>query len=138
MKMVLCVLTLHLLILNVMAQPFQPPLFATWHYQVNNDVFGISTALNKDIYVFDMWTIDPTTISSVQSKPAKVFCTFSAGIWENWRSDANDFPTVSHSGQVPGTNNQEYLDISDKSTFETIILARMDMAKNKGCDGVVF
>ena len=105
MKMVVCALILTL-IMRVNGAPVQPAVFTTWHYQINNDVLAISNALSKDVYVFDMWTIDPTTVSTIKAKPALVFCTFSAGIWENWRPDANNFPTISHTNNVPGTTNQ--------------------------------
>ena len=125
--------------LTIAQGQYQPPITATWHYQLNGDVELISNSITVDVYIFDLWTISSSTIALMQAKGSKVMCQFSAGYYESWRSDAGSFPSISRGNTVNGDVNTEYLDISDyNGKFSSIMEARMDDAVSKGCDGVVF
>lgn len=75
-----------------------------------------------------------STISSFKSKGIAVVCYYSAGSYENWRSDANRFP-ASVIGKSNGWAGENWLDIRSPEVL-TIMKARMDIAVQKGCDGV--
>lgn len=61
---------------------------------------------------------------------------FSAGSYENWRSDERDFPSSVKGNNLDGWPGEKWLDISDWATLGPIMEARLDLAVTKGCDGV--
>ncbi len=75
------------------------------------------------------------TIDTLHAKGSKVICYFSAGSWENWRPDANDFPD-SAKGRSNGWPGEKWLDIRQIGVLAPIIGARLDLAVEKGCDAV--
>lgn len=62
-------------------------------------------------------------------------CYFSAGSWENWRPDAQDYPTDILGNDYDGWPGEKWVDIRD-DRLKPILTARLDLARNKGCDGV--
>ena len=64
-------------------------------------------------------------------------CYLDSGAWENYRPDAGLFPK-SVIGNSSGWPGERWLDIrpASWSKFEPIILARLDLARDIGCDGV--
>ena len=63
------------------------------------------------------------------------FCYFSAGSWEDFRSDASTFPLVVRGNVYSGFPDERWLDIRS-DTVLTLMNARLDLARQKGCDGV--
>ncbi|CAC5388919.1 unnamed protein product [Mytilus coruscus] len=64
----------------------------------------------------------------------KVICYFSAGSYENWRSDHSAFPSDVIGHKLDGWN-EKWLDIRD-GRVKSIMSARLKKAQDKGCDGV--
>ena len=60
----------------------------------------------------------------------------SAGSWEDWRSDASDFPDDVKGNGLSGWPGEKWLDVRQLSVLSPIMAARMDIAVAKGCDGV--
>ena len=65
-----------------------------------------------------------------------VVCYIDAGTWENFRSDAGNFPESVLGNVVAGFPNERWLDISQLSVIEPLMRARLEMCKQKGFDGV--
>lgn len=88
----------------------------------------------KKLIDLDLEDTPTATIADLQKKGITVICYFSAGSYENWRSDAAAFST-----DVIGKNNgwegERWVDIR-ASAVRAIMAARMDVAARKGCDGV--
>ncbi len=111
---------------------WKPKPFTTWQWQLTGT---IDTTVSADMFDIDLYDASQATIATLQKKGSKVICYFSAGSYEDWRSDAKSFPT-----SVLGSNNgwpgEKWLDIRNITALAPIMGARLDLAVQKGCDGV--
>ncbi len=112
---------------------YKPTPGTTWHWQLSG---RINTNYNVEIYDIDLEETSQKTIDKLHSKGKKVICYFSAGTYENFRSDAKDFPKKSLGKKLDGWAGEKWLDISNYQDFSNIMEARMDLAVEKKCDGV--
>lgn len=83
----------------------------------------------------DLFDTSTSTINSFKKQGKKVICYFSAGTYENWRSDKGRFPSSVKGNSVDGWAGEQWVDVRS-STVLNIMKARLDLAKNKGCTGV--
>lgn len=111
---------------------WKPKPFTTWQWQLTG---AIDTTVNADMFDIDLYDVSEATIATLQKKGSKVICYFSAGSYEDWRSDAKSFPAA-----VLGSNNgwpgEKWLDIRNITALAPIMGARLDLAVQKGCDGI--
>ena len=70
---------------------YQPAVGSSWQWQLSG---AINTAYDVDLYDIDLFDTSKSTIDALQARGIKVMCYFSAGGYENWRSDADRFPAV--------------------------------------------
>jgi hypothetical protein len=68
---------------------WQPTPGLKWQIQYTGT---LDTSLNVDVYNIDLFDTSATTIAALQSKGKHMICYFSAGSYENWRSDTSAFP----------------------------------------------
>uniref|UniRef100_K3X8A1 Glycoside-hydrolase family GH114 TIM-barrel domain-containing protein n=1 Tax=Globisporangium ultimum (strain ATCC 200006 / CBS 805.95 / DAOM BR144) TaxID=431595 RepID=K3X8A1_GLOUD len=87
------------------------------------------------MYDIDLYDTDAKVISNLKAKGIKVVCYFSAGTYENWRSDNNKFTKDMYSKGLPEWEGEYWLDTRNAKVRE-IMKARIQLAKQKGCDGV--
>ena len=110
---------------------YQPDSNTSWQWQ-------LSGTLNENydvaLYDIDLLDTDSTTIQRLQNSGKKVICYFSAGSYEDWREDAGDFPAATLGNDMDGWD-EKWLDISSPA-IAPIMIARLELAKEKGCDGV--
>jgi hypothetical protein len=121
----------------VTAQPpataiWQPAPGTSWQWQLTG---RIDTSVDVDMYDIDLFDTSKSTIDTLHAQGRVVICYFSAGSWEDWRPDAGDFP-ASVKGNSNGWPGENWLDISNLSVLSPIMRARLDLAVEKGCDGV--
>jgi len=66
-----------------------------------------------------------------------VICYFSAGTWESYRPDTDEFPpAVKGNSLDPPFDDERWLDIRRLDILGPIMGRRLDLARSKGCDGV--
>lgn len=111
---------------------YQPPVSATWQWQLNGIV---NTSYNVDIYDIDLFETSTMLIQDLHAAGKKVICYFSAGSYENWRPDAADFQTADLGNTLDGWAGERWLDIRS-ANVRAIMKNRLDLAVQKGCDGV--
>ncbi|MCY0965089.1 endo alpha-1,4 polygalactosaminidase [Parathalassolituus penaei] len=111
---------------------YQPELAISWQWQLTGTLNSRYAASLYDIDLFDTST---SQISALQQAGHKVICYFSAGSWENWRDDADDFATATLGNNLDGWVGERWLDIRAASVL-AVMANRMDLAVEKGCDGV--
>jgi endo-alpha-1,4-polygalactosaminidase (GH114 family) len=111
---------------------WKPAPGTSWQWQIDGT---IDTSLAVKMYDVDLFDTDQTVIDQLHSKGITVICYFSAGSRENWRPDANQFPSSALGNPLEGWSGERWLDIRD-STVRSIMLSRMDLAVSKHCDGV--
>lgn len=95
----------------------------------------IDTSLDVDMFDIDLFDTSKSTIQAIQANGAKVICYFSAGSFEPWRPDANQFPSTVKGDKMDGWD-ELWLDIRQLDVLRGIMGARLDLAVSKGCDGV--
>lgn len=111
---------------------YKPNVNTTWQWQLSGDV---NSSYNVEIYDIDLFDSNSTLVASLHRDGKKVICYFSAGSYENWREDKADFPQDALGYDMDGWAGEKWLDISHVG-LESVMKARLDLAKEKGCDGV--
>ncbi|WP_395847451.1 endo alpha-1,4 polygalactosaminidase [Cystobacter fuscus] len=124
------------------------PRGSTWIWDLENS--SLPTNLNAQVYVVDLYETTSTTIQAYKNAGKKVVCYFSAGSFENWRDDADDFPQDTYCSPGEDCNESihimgDWCDSSDscewwldhrKQAVRDVMTARIQLAKTKGCDAV--
>jgi len=111
---------------------WQPGASATWNWQLSGT---LNTSYPVDVYDIDLFDTSTATIQSLKNAGRRVVCYFSAGSAENWRDDYSKFPTEALGNALDGWAGEKWID-TRSTTVRTIMQARLDLAKSKGCDGV--
>jgi hypothetical protein len=111
---------------------WQPTPGTSWQWQLTGK---IDTSFDVQMYDIDLFDTPTSTIDTLHGQGRVVICYFSAGSWEDWRPDADDFP-ASVKGNGNGWPGEKWLDIRNLSVLSPIMQARLDLAVNKRCDGV--
>lgn len=110
---------------------WQPHPGTSWQWQLSGT---IDTSYQVAMYDIDMFDVSVSTIQTLHSRGTKVICYISAGTWENWRPDAASFPTAVK-GNSNGWPGEKWLDVRS-TVVQGLMSARMDIAVQKGCDGL--
>ena len=98
------------------------------------------TVFDIDLYVDQAisgnnTTLDTAAVNAIHAAGGKAICYVSAGTWENWRVDANQFP-ASVLGSKNGWPGEKWLDIRQTSILLPIMEARVQKCRQAGFDGV--
>lgn len=112
---------------------YQPAPGVSWQWQLEGD---INTSHDANIYDIDLVETPSSVITKLHREGRKVICYFSAGSWEEYREDANDFPAAIVGSTMEGWPDEKWLDVSRYEEFANVIEARLDLAVSKKCDGV--
>jgi hypothetical protein len=67
---------------------YRPTVATTWQWQL---VGTINTGYSVDLYDIDLFDVPTSLIASIQASGKRVICYFSAGSFEDFRSDASSF-----------------------------------------------
>ena len=115
----------------------------TWQWQISGT---LDASLDVDMYDVDLFDTSAAQIQSLQSAGRIVVCYFSAGTYEGWRPDWQEFfPFItgeSYSGSEPpfagnmAEWDERWLDIRRIDLLGPIMRSRLDLAVTKGCDAV--
>ena len=87
------------------------------------------------MYDIDLFQTPQSTIDKLHADGRKVICYFSAGSYENWRPDIAAFPTTVKGKDLQGWEGEQWLDIRQIDLLSSVMLARLDLAVSKNCDG---
>jgi hypothetical protein len=112
---------------------WQPSPGTSWQIQYSG---ALDLSLNVEVYNLDLFDISADTVSVLHAQGRKVMCYFSAGSWEDWRPDAGNFPESVLGNPLEGWPGERWLDIRQIDILEPILKARLDLARQKGCDGI--
>jgi hypothetical protein len=140
---------------------WRPALNARWQYQLQGvgayaSTGGINvgisatpytggSAVSPSVFDIDLYvdqavsgnnsTLNTAAISAIHGAGKKAICYVSAGSWENWRPDANQFP-ASVIGNKNGWAGEKWLDVRQTSVLLPIMEARVQKCAQAGFDGV--
>lgn len=111
---------------------YKPNTKTTWQWQLTGE---INSSYDVDLYDIDLFDNSKELIKLLQDDGKKVICYFSAGSYENWRPDKDLFTSEDYSIKLDGWAGERWLDIR-RENVKTIMKKRLDLAVEKGCDGV--
>ncbi|PKG39128.1 endo alpha-1,4 polygalactosaminidase [Psychromonas sp. Urea-02u-13] len=111
---------------------YRPALSVTWQWQL---VGSINASYPVEIYDVDLYDTSLSKIQTLQASGNKVICYFSAGSYEDFREDKQRFLSEELGNTLDGWEDERWLDIRS-SNVHAIMMVRLDLAKEKGCDGV--
>ncbi len=96
----------------------------------------IDINLNVNVFNLDLFDTSPEIIEALNRRGVFVMCYFSAGSYEDWRPDSSQFPAEVLGNDMAGWPGEKWLDIRRLDLLAPIMEARLDLAVQKGCDGV--
>ncbi len=103
-----------------------------WQWQLTG---SIDTSLDVVMYDIDLFETSQQIIDRLHADGRVVICYFSAGSWEDWRPDKDDFPPGVLGNTLDGWPDERWLDVR-ADEVRGIMQARLDLAAQKKCDGV--
>jgi len=104
----------------------------SWQWQLQGT---IDTSFDVDMYDIDLEETPPETIDKLHADGRIVICYFSAGSYEAFREDKDDFAPELLGNTLDGWPDERWLDIRNVA-LRPILLKRLDLAVSKKCDGV--
>ncbi len=107
---------------------------ASWDWQLAVPVN--TTSANVDVYDIDMFDNQASVVTALHNLGRKVICYVDVGSWEQYRPDASQFPTSVRGASYDGFPDERWLDIRRIDLLAPPLRARLDQAKQKGCDAV--
>jgi hypothetical protein len=111
---------------------YRPPADVTWHWQLTGE---IDTSHDVELYDVDLFETPDAVFAELHGRGAKVLCYFSAGSSEEGRPDFADMPASARGNELDGYPDERWLDIRSGAVVD-VMLARLDLARDRGCDGV--
>ena len=111
---------------------WKPLVGDTWQWQLQG---SINTSYDVSVYDIDLFESPADTIQALHDAGRHVVCYFSAGSYEEWRPDADDFTSTDLGDALDGWQGESWLDIRS-TNVRNIMTARLDLAAQKGCDAV--
>ena len=115
---------------------WHPALRVSWQWQLQNAPKA-GALLDVKMYDVDGFETPKSLVVAMHAKGIKAVCYISAGSWENFRRDADDFP-ASVLGKSNGWPGEKWLDIRKRRILKPIMRARMDVCRRKGFDAIEF
>lgn len=112
---------------------WRPSPNLTWQWQLTTPV---DIDVDAEVFNIDLFDNDAAIVAALQKKGRKVICYVSAGSWEDWRPDAARFPRSVLGRRYEGWPGERWLDIRRIDLLAPIMLARLDLCRAKGFDGV--
>lgn len=96
--------------------------------------------MDADVYVIDLFSNEAEVVTNLHNQGRKVICYFSVGTYDASLADHASFHAADVREVVPtsmriSANEERWID-TRSSSVRTAMLARLDMAAKKGCDGV--
>lgn len=117
---------------------WHPALKTSWNWVLST----VPKAPYRSVAMYDIDGFDASAsdVTALHSAGIKAVCYLSAGTYENWRSDASQFPAAVLGSDVDGWAGEKWLDVRNiqqsGSALHSIMDARLDMCKQKGFDAV--
>jgi len=113
---------------------WQPSGITPWQWQLTD--LPLDQSYDVVMYDIDLFENDASIVASLHVQGRVVVAYWSAGSWEEWRPDANQFPAPVKGNDLEGWPGEKWLDIRRLDILGPIMEARMDLAVQKGFDGV--
>jgi hypothetical protein len=113
---------------------WRPTRGLSWQWQLDGEPVDLS--VEAEVYDVDLFETPASTVDELHDRGRRVICYLSAGTWEPYRPDADDFPDEILGGPVVGWPDERWLDIRRLDVLRPLLAARLDLCAAKGFDGV--
>jgi hypothetical protein len=113
---------------------WHPTAGMTWQWHLSEP--PVDTSIDAEVYDIDLFDNDASVVADLHSKGRKVICYISVGSLEDWRPDKDKFPKQVIGKDYDGWPGEKWLDIRQIDLLAPIMLARLDLCKQKGFDAV--
>ncbi len=104
-----------------------------WQWQLSGTV---DTSVDSPVFDVDGESTSAATVAALHAKGARVVCYFSAGSFENGRSDSSAFPASVLGNTLEGWPDEKWLDIRQLDVLLPIMEKRIASCRDKGFDAV--
>lgn len=111
---------------------WRPEPGVTWAIQYSGE---LEVPEGVGVINLDMEETSKATIDRLHDGNAHVVCYLSAGSWEPYRIDADDFPDEVLGTSYEGFEDERWLDVRS-TALRPLLEARIGRAAEKGCDAV--
>lgn len=111
---------------------FSPAPETGWQWQLTGT---LDTSIDVPVYDVDMIETSDAELAKLKADGRKVICYFSAGSYEPYRPDAAAFAMADLGNELDGWPGERWLD-TRSAAVRDIMKARLDVAKQRGCDAV--
>lgn len=112
---------------------WQPAVGTKWQIVLKHKINN--TSVDAPIYDIDLFDNEASIITDLHKMGRKVICYFSAGTYEDWRVDKDEFDEADLGSNLDDWPGEKWVNV--KSTkIRKIMKERLDLAVKKGCDGV--
>jgi hypothetical protein len=122
---------------NVLGRPirdlWQPTLNTSWQWQLSG---RLDPTVKVAMYDVDLFETTAEEVATLRTQGSRVICYMSAGSWEEWRPDADQFPAEVIGVNYEGWPGEKWLDIRRIDLLGPIMRARLDLCQAKGFDAV--
>ncbi len=105
----------------------------TWQWQIGDD--DIDLSVEAEVFDVDLY-VDQEVVDRLHTQGRRVICYISVGSWEDWRPDADQFPSEILGNDYAGWPGERWLDVRRIDLLGPILQARLDLCRAKGFDGV--
>jgi len=105
----------------------------SWQYQLSGE---IDPDVDATLFVIDLFEPETALIEEMHAQGKVVVAYLSAGTFEPFRPDADEFPAGAIGESLVAYPNEAWLDIRD-ATVRRLMAARLDVARDKDFDGIV-
>jgi len=112
---------------------WRPEAGLSWQWQLS---VPVDQSVDADVYDIDGLENDSSVVAALHAAGRKVICYIDVGGWEDYRSDAANFPDSVKGNTIDGWPSEKWLDIRQIDVLRPIMAARFDVCAQKGFDGV--
>jgi hypothetical protein len=116
------------------AEIWRPAPGIEWQLQFSG--LPVDKSVGAEMYDVDLFDTEADVIAALHAQGRKVVCYMSAGSWEEWRPDADQFPASVVGADYVGWPGEKWLDIRQIDVIGPMMQARMDECQSKGFDGL--
>jgi hypothetical protein len=116
----------------VASDHWRPAQGLDWQMQLLGE---IDLSHGRDVFFLDLFDATDADLAALRERGTRVVCYFSAGSYEDWRADAGAYPDAILGEPLDGWPGERWLDVRSPD-LRPIIEARLDVAVQRGCDGV--
>jgi hypothetical protein len=120
-------------------RPWVPAVGTSWQIVLSAPlrIDARHPSVTPDVEVFDIDLFDNPieTVQALHSLNKRVICYFSAGTYEEWRSDANEFPKADLGKPLEDWPGERWVNLKSSRVRE-IMARRIRLAAEKGFDAI--